>query len=88
MSQSGSFGAGAIITPDQDNIIYVGKHGNDGNDGLTINKAKLTFTAAITAAAAGDAIWCFDDGAYVENLTFNDDIIIFGNGKEKRCYLL
>ena len=56
---------------DQNNIIYVGKHGNDGNDGLTIEKAKLTFGAAITAAfaIAPAVVVCLDDGTYTENLT-------------------
>lgn len=55
-------------------IVYVGKHGDDSNDGLTIGKAKLTFGAAITACAGASetspcAIKCFDSGVYVENLT-------------------
>jgi len=54
---------------DQDNVLYVGKHGNDANDGLTIDKAFLTFGAALTAASSGDVIRCFDAGTYTENLT-------------------
>lgn len=57
----------------QDQVIYVGKHGNDANDGRTIEKAKLTFQNAIDTAVTvftSDAVvWCFDDGPYVENLT-------------------
>ena len=72
-------GAITIDAPgvDQDNIIYVGKHGNDANDGLTINKAFLTFTAALAAAAAFDVIWCFDDGTYTEDLTGVADVEIY-----------
>jgi len=75
-------GAGSTITitndniVDQDQIIYFGKHGNDGNDGFTIEKAKLTIGAAITAASALTpgaanriAVVGFDDGIYTENIT-------------------
>ena len=54
---------------DESKIIYVGKHGLDTNDGLQIQKAFLTFGAAITAASYGDVIHCADDGIYAENLT-------------------
>jgi len=74
--------AGAITVNaagvDESNIIYVGKHGNDGNDGLTIQKAKLTFGAAITAAfaIAPAVVVCFDEGTYTENLTGQVDVHI------------
>ena len=61
----------------QDNIFYVGKHGNDVNDGLTINKAFLTFSAAQVAASSGDVVWCADDGTYTENLTGVSGISIY-----------
>ena len=55
--------------------LYVGKHGNDSNDGDNIAGALLTFGAAITAAtaltptqAAPVAINCADSGIYVENI--------------------
>jgi len=72
-------GAITIDAPgvDQDQILYVGKHGNDANDGLTINKAFLTFTVALAAAAAFDVIWCFDDGLYTEDLTGVIDVDIY-----------
>lgn len=58
------------------NTIYVGKHGNDSNDGLTPADAKLTFAgarAAIVTAADAAAnnryvIWCEDAGIYAEDL--------------------
>jgi len=57
-------------------IYYVGKHGNDANNGLSIETAKLTFGSAITAAAALTpsavnrfVIVCFDEGIYTENIT-------------------
>ena len=61
------------------NIIYVGKHGNDANDGFTIEKAKLTFGAAITAAfaIAPTYVVCLDAGVYVENLTGQIGVAIF-----------
>jgi len=56
---------------DQQNIVYVGKHGNDANDGLCIEEAKLTFGAAITAASAiaPATVVCLDGGSYTENIT-------------------
>jgi len=61
---------------DEDQIFYVGKHGNDANSGLNIEEAFLTFGAAITAATAATptannrfVIKCFDDGIYTENIT-------------------
>jgi hypothetical protein len=61
---------------DQEQIYYVGKHGNDANDGLNIEQAVLTFgqaitlaTAEIPAAANRFAIVCVDDGIYSENIS-------------------
>ncbi len=64
---------------DQSNIIYVGKHGNDGNDGKTEDKAKLTFGAAITAAAAiaPASVVCLDAGVYSEAITLQASVDIF-----------
>ena len=66
----------------QVNIFYVGKHGNDANDGLAIEKAFLTFGAAISAASSGDVLWCFDEGVYVENLTGASGISIYAQNAE------
>lgn len=59
----------------QQNAVYVGKHGNDANDGLSEETAKLTFGAAITYAATQSpavnnqfTIVCNDAGRYVENI--------------------
>jgi len=72
------------LTTDNQNVYYVGKHGNDANDGLTINKAVLTFgqalilaAAAIPSAANRFAIVCFDDGIYSENITCIQYVDIF-----------
>lgn len=63
----------------QKQIIYVGKHGNDANDGLNIETAKLTFTSALLAANTTPIsdIVCLDGGTYTENLTFNFYVNIF-----------
>jgi hypothetical protein len=57
-------------------ILYVGKHGNDANDGTTMRKAFLTFGAAIAKAltlspsSSNRIVFsCRDAGAYVEDLT-------------------
>lgn len=60
---------------EQSQVLYVGKHGSDSNNGKTPGRSFLTFGAAITAAgtpaneAAAVTIVCLDDGAYTENLT-------------------
>lgn len=67
-SQSGTF--------TQQQVYYVGKHGNDANAGTNINTAVLTFGQALTLAAAATpgaanrfSIVCLDDGIYTENIT-------------------
>jgi hypothetical protein len=62
--------------PDEEQVIYVGKHGDDADDGLNIESAKLTITNAIaTAVAAGPttnnryAIVIHDGGTYTESFT-------------------
>jgi hypothetical protein len=47
------------------NIIYVGKNGNDSNDG-TINSPLLTIKAAMTMAAAGNIAVHVAPGTYTE----------------------
>jgi len=69
-SGSGAGGGSA----DQSNIIYVGKHGNDDNNGRSEEQALQTFGAALTLAAArfpGEtpiSIVCLDAGVYTESL--------------------
>jgi hypothetical protein len=67
-------------------ILYVGKHGDDGNTGRSMEQAFLTFTAAIAAAVALGpgpnnriAIWCDDGGTYVENLNVPSWVGILAN---------
>jgi hypothetical protein len=61
---------------DETRTIYVGKHGNNSDDGKNIGKAKLTINAAITAASALTpsvsapvVIRVLDAGIYTENVT-------------------
>jgi hypothetical protein len=60
----------------QECVYYVGKHGDDADTGYHISEAKLTFGAALTAAASESpdsanqiAIICFDSCEYTENLS-------------------
>ncbi len=64
-------------TPRQQ-IYHVGKHGNDANNGLTPDNAKLTFTNAIATAVAQTpsssnrfTIYCEDSGIYAESFTIS-----------------
>jgi hypothetical protein len=63
-----SYLGGTSLFPHAVNKIYVGKHGNDANDGLNWWEAKLTIVAALSAASAGDVVVGFDSGVYVENI--------------------
>lgn len=66
----------------QQQVIYVGKHGNDTNDGLSIETAKLTFGNAITTASgiSPATVVCFDDGNYTENITLQTNVHIIAEG--------
>ncbi len=73
--------------------FYVGKHGDNDNNGLNLAEAFLTFGAAIAAAVAlaptvinQFSIHCFDSGIYTENLTIpsyvtvnSDSAVIVGS---------
>lgn len=68
----------------QDQIYYVGKHGNDANSGRNIEQAVLTFgqaivlaTAAVPSAVNKFSITCLDDGIYAEALTVPQWVDIF-----------
>lgn len=57
-------------------IYYVGKHGNDTNNGQNVENAVLTFGQALTLTAAASpgpankfVIFCPDAGIYTENIT-------------------
>lgn len=66
----------------QDQIIWVGKHGNDQNDGRSLCEAKLTFNGAIAAAESLTpsetnriVVRCVDNGGYVENVVIGTEYI-------------
>lgn len=72
------------VNIEQDQIFYVGKHGNDLNSGKNIEQAFLTFGAALTAASGETptainrfAIVCLDDGIYTEDITTVSFVDIF-----------
>ena len=62
------------------NIIYVGKNGNDSNDG-TINNPLLTIKAAMTAAAAGNISVHVAPGTYTEDnpITIPANVALMGD---------
>ena len=69
------------------NTWYVTKNGNDGNTGQDVNFAKLTIQAAVTAAAAGDAILVYP-GTYTETITHAaNNITLRGQGKPGTCVI-
>jgi len=70
---TGSAASWQTIIPNQQNIVYVGKHGSNSNTGLTINSAVLTFNKASSVATGlspsstnSVCIFCSDAGTYVE----------------------
>jgi hypothetical protein len=50
-----------IQANNQEQVAYVGKHGNDGNSGLTIGEAKLTVASAL---GVSDEVIIMDGGSY------------------------
>lgn len=70
--------SGDVELRDQQQVLYVGKHGNDTYDGRTVQSAFLTFGAAMSAATASvDSIVCLDSGSYTENITGKVGVNIF-----------
>jgi hypothetical protein len=74
-------GAGAVA---MDKTLFVGKHGDDGNEGTSMGAAMLTFAAAIakavTMSPADGAAWtivCMDAGVYVESIVLQPWVHIF-----------
>ena len=71
-------------TWNEQQIIYVGKHGNDANTGQSIYDAKLTIQAGITQAVADGAVvnndyavTVLDAGDYAEDLTLVSYVHVF-----------
>lgn len=76
---------GAVTFTDETNVVYVSKVGSDSNDGLTLDRAKLTIGSAMTAASgltpsASNRIEVriLDAGIYNENVTIPDYVSLVG----------
>lgn len=74
-----SWAPGDVATNLDQQAIFVSKTGNDSNDGLTSNKAKLTISAAIAAASGSGygLVWVYDAGTYAEGVTNIDGIDLY-----------
>lgn len=69
--------AGGADLPDQVNVYYVGKNGNDSNDGLNLSVPKLTLTSANTAAGStASKFYITDNGTYTSDsfITIADSV--------------
>lgn len=71
-------------TWNEQQIIYVGKHGNDANTGQSIYDAKLTIQAGITQAVANGAVVGnpfsvvgLDGGVYVEDIAMAEYVHVY-----------
>lgn len=60
-----------------ENILYVGKHGNDSNNGRNLAAAFLTFGAATAVVPSGFTIICLDSGKYIELVSIPDGVNLF-----------
>lgn len=58
-------------------VIHVSTTGNNANDGLSWNQAKLTVQAGLNAAASGDEVWVAA-GIYVERVTLKSGVALYG----------
>lgn len=74
------FDANGNLLDTSSNIIYVGKNGNDSNDG-GINSPFLTIKAAMTAAAAGNISVHVAPGTYTEDnpITIPANVALMGD---------
>lgn len=66
--------------PDETNLLYVAKNGNDANSGKSIQEAKLTIEAAI-AVATENTVIRVSPGTYILNnpVTVPDQVSIIGS---------
>lgn len=70
------------LTPSA-STVYVAKHGSNADDGLALDRPKLTLGAALTAAAAllvagapGVRVEVVDGGEYTENITVPSQVYV------------
>lgn len=82
---AGNPGFYRFLPPDDVQTVYVGKDGDDANDGWASYKAKLTIQAAIAAAVSYGAaiatpfvVQILDDGTYTENLALAQYVNVLG----------
>jgi len=87
IDQNGLVTQYGLDTIDQSNIIYVGKHGSNSNDGKTVGKAVLTIAYAISLAEAqvpgpanGFVIQVVDGAVYIESFTVSAYITVQAPG--------
>jgi hypothetical protein len=65
--------------PDEPNLIYVAKNGNDNNSGKSIQEPKLTLEAAVGIASAGTVIRISPGNYTINNpLTLPDQVSLVG----------
>lgn len=66
--------------PDELNLVYVSKNGNDSNSGRSIQEAKLTIESAVGIASAGTVIR-ISPGTYTINnpITLPDQVSLVGH---------
>jgi hypothetical protein len=66
--------------PDEVNLVYVSKNGNDANSGRTIQEAKLTIDAAVGIASASTVIRVSPGNYTINNpVTLPDQVSIVGS---------
>ena len=77
-------GGGNVTQWNEVQIIYVGKHGHDANNGRSINQAKLTIQGGINQAFADGAsagtrfvVCVLDAGTYAETLEIFNYVKVF-----------
>ena len=68
------------VFPDEINLVYVSKNGNDANNGRSIQEAKLTIEAAVGIASASTVIRVSPGNYTINNpVTLPDQVSIIGS---------
>lgn len=66
-----------MFAPGSGSVFYVGKNGNDSNQGDSVNAPFLTFTHALSEVSVGDVVVCLDAGSYQEELVVPAGVSLF-----------